>query len=107
MPGFVLHQGASVLCVHGGQAMPASPNPRVKVGGQMIAVQGGMYSVAACPFTTPGGTPQPCVTASWVVAAVRVKSLGMAVLLQDSQSITTPNAVPLQVMVTQTRARGM
>ena len=32
MAGMLLHQGATVMCVHGGQAQPTSPNPRVKVG---------------------------------------------------------------------------
>ena len=30
MPGFVLHQGATVLCMHGGQAQAVAPNPRVR-----------------------------------------------------------------------------
>jgi hypothetical protein len=29
------------------------------------------------------------------------------VLLQDSQAITTPNGVPLNVLVTQVRVKGM
>ena len=28
MPGFLLHQGATVTCSHGGQAMPTVPNPQ-------------------------------------------------------------------------------
>ena len=28
MPGFLLHQGATVLCAHAGQATPTVPNPR-------------------------------------------------------------------------------
>ena len=31
---FLLHQGATVLCSHGGQATPTSASTRVKLGGQ-------------------------------------------------------------------------
>jgi hypothetical protein len=65
-----------------------------------------MYTVAGCPFVS-GSNPLPCVTASWTVAAVRVKAGGAPVLLQDSQAITTPNGVPLNVLVTQVRVKGM
>jgi hypothetical protein len=106
MPGFLLHQGATVLCMHGGQAMPTAPNPRVKVMGQPVTVQPIPYTVAGCPFTT-GGSPQPCVTAQWVTAAVRIKVMGQPVLLQDSQAICAPNGTGVNVVVTQTRVRGM
>ena len=29
MPGFLLHQGAAVMCAHGGQMAVIEPNPRV------------------------------------------------------------------------------
>jgi hypothetical protein len=105
MPGYLLHVGATVICSHGGQAMPTMPNPRVKVSSQPIVTQPTMYTVAGCPFSTPGG-PLPCVTASWVTAAVRVKAGGVPVLMQDSQAITAPNGVPLNVLVTQLRVKG-
>jgi hypothetical protein len=106
MPGYMLHMGATVICSHGGQAMPTMPNPRVKVSSQPIVTQPTMYTVAGCPFVS-GTNPLPCVTASWTVAAVRVKAGGTPVLLQDSQAITTPNGVPLNVLVTQVRVKGM
>ena len=106
MPGYMLHMGATVICSHGGQATPTMPNPRVKVGSQPIVTQPTMYTVAGCPFVS-GSNPLPCVTASWVSAAVRVKAGGVPVLLQDSQAITTPNGVPLNVLVTQVRVKGM
>ena len=106
MPGFLLHMGATVICSHAGQAMPTAPNPRVKVSSQPIVVQSTAYTVAGCPFSTPGG-PMPCVTAQWVMGAVRVRANGVPVLLQDSQAITIPNGVPLSVLVAQPRVKGM
>ena len=107
MPGFLLHVGATVLCAHGGQAQPTAPNPRVRVGGQPTVTQAAPYTVAGCPFTTPAGAPLPCVTAQWVTGAVRVRSNGQPLLLQDSQALTVPNGVPLNVVVTQVRVKGM
>ena len=48
-----------------------------------------------------GGT-----AANWITGAVRVRAGGQPVLLQDSQSRTVPNAVPLSIVATQVRVRG-
>jgi hypothetical protein len=106
MPGFLLHQGATVLCAHGGQATPTSPFPRVKVGGQAVTVQPVPWSISACPFPPPPAGTGPCVLASWVVGATRVKAGGMPVLLQDSQAVCVPTGTPLNAAVVQPRVRG-
>jgi hypothetical protein len=106
MPGYVLHSGATVLCAHGGQASPTAPSPRVKLGGQPATSQSGPYTVAACPFATPGG-PMPCVTAQWTVGATRVRSGGAPLLLQDSQAQCAPNGTPVTIAVTQVRVKGI
>lgn len=105
MPGFLLHQGASVLCAHAGQAQPTAPNPRVRVAGQPVVTQAAPYTVAGCPFNV-SGAPSPCLTAQWVTAALRVRVSGQPVLLQDSQAICAPNGTPLTIVMTQTRVRG-
>ncbi len=105
MPGFIVHQGATALCSHGGQAMAISPDPRVRVSGQMVSVMSTLYSVAGFPFTT-GASPQPCVTGQWLMGATRVRAGGQPVILFDSQSITIPNGTPMSVVSTQTRVRG-
>ena len=105
MPGFLLHLGATVMCMHAGQAQPVVPNPRVRVSGQPTVTQASTYTIAGCPFVPPSGNG-PCVTAQWVVAAVRVRSNGVPVLLQDSQAVCVPTGTGLNVVVTQVRARG-
>lgn len=105
MPGFLLHVGATVLCAHGGSAQPTAPEPRVRVGGQPVVTRAAPYTVAGCPFTT-GTNPLPCVTANWVTAALRVRAGGQPVLLQDSQAVTVPNGVPLNIVATQVRVKG-
>lgn len=106
MPGFLVHQGATVICSHGGQAQPTAPFPRVTVSGQPVVTQPPPYTIIACPFTTPGGTPQPCLTGQWTSAATRITAGGQPVILQVSQSICTPNGTPMNILVTQTRVMG-
>jgi len=105
MPGFLLHVGATVMCMHGGQAQPTAPNPRVLVSNQPVVTQTAPYTVAGCSFNV-SGAPSPCVTAQWVTAALRVRVGGMPVLLQDSQAVCAPNGTGLIVAVTQVRVRG-
>jgi hypothetical protein len=106
MPGFLLHAGATVLCSHGGQAQPTSPDPRVFVSGQPIVLQPIPHAVIGCPFNV-AGSPVPCVTAQWTTGATRVMSNGMPVLLIDSQATCIPNGTPVLITVTQTRVIGM
>jgi hypothetical protein len=106
MPGFLLHVGATVLCAHGGQAFPTSPNPRVLVSGLPTVLQPAPFTIAGCPFTVPPGSPMPCVTAQWVTSAMRITSNGMPLLLLDSQAVCLPNGTPLMITVTQTRVTG-
>ena len=105
MPGYLLHQGATVLCTHGGQAQPTTPNPRVKVSNQMIVTQQAPYVVAGCLYNA-SGMASPCVTAQWFVAATRVRAGGAPVLLQDSQAICAPNGTPVNIVMTQVRVKG-
>lgn len=106
MPGFLLHMGATVLCMHAGQAQPIMTNPRVKVSGQPIVTQPGPYTVAGCTLPPPPTANGPCVTAQWITAATRVRVGGVPVLLQDSQAVCAPTGTGLNVVVTQTRVRG-
>lgn len=105
MPGPLLHLGASVLCAHGGSALPTAPNPRVLVGGQPTVTISAPYTVAGCPFAVPAG-PMPCVTGQWIVGALRVTSNGQPLVLMDSQAVCVPNGTPLLPVSAQTRAIG-
>jgi hypothetical protein len=105
LPGFLLHVGASVLCLHGGQALPTVPNPRVRLAGQPVTTRPNPYTVAGCTFMPPGGNG-PCVIAQWVVGATRVLASGQPVLLHTSVAVCAPTGTPLNIAVTQTRVRG-
>jgi hypothetical protein len=100
MPGPILHLGATVLCGHGGQAVPTAPVPRVLVSGQPVATIAAPYAVAGCPFASP---PGPCVTGQWVVGAVRVLAMGQPVAIQAGAAICAPNGAPLVPVAVQPR----
>jgi len=101
MPGFLLHVGATVKCVHTGQATPTEPNPRVLVSGQQTVKLGLPWAVAGC--TLPPNAGGPCATAMFVSAATRVFSGPQPLLLLDSRANCIPTGTPLLVMATQTR----
>ena len=101
MPGFLLHFGAQVKCLHAGLATPTAPNPRVTVSGQPTVTMAAPYGVVGCPANTP------CVTAQWMTAGTRLTSNGQPLLLLDSQAICAPTGTPLLILVTQTRVMGM
>ena len=105
MPGFLLHQGATVMCIHAGRAQPTVTFPRVKVMGQPVVTQPTVYTLSGC--TNPGTAGGPDLTAQWLTAATRVRAGGIPVLLQDSQAICAPTGSPLNVTVIQTRVKGI
>src|SRR4051794_31882719 len=101
MPGPIVHVGATVLCMHGGAAQPTAPFPRVAVMGQPVVTQACPYVVAGC--TLASVPSPPCVTAQWVVAAVRVKAGGAPVVVVGSQAVCVPTGTGLNVVVVQPR----
>ena len=105
MPGYLLHQNATVLCQHAGQAQATVPNPRVKVSSQMTVQQPNPWMIAGCPFNV-SGAPVPCVTAQWVTGAIRVRSGGLPLLLQDSAAVCVPNGTGVNIVVTQVRVKA-
>jgi hypothetical protein len=101
MPAPILHLGATVLCTHAGQATPITPFPRVLVSGQPVVTLSSPYAVAGCALT---GTPvPPCVTAQFVMGAVRVLAGGVPVITIMSQSVAVPTGTPLLPVAAQTR----
>ncbi len=106
MPGFVLHQGATVTCMHGGNATPTKPDLRVSVSGAKVTVQPAPYTVAGCALPPPTAGNGPCVTAQWTSGATRVKASGQPVLVQSSQAVCAPTGTGVIIAQTQTRVKA-
>ena len=105
MPGYLLSVGASVTCVHGGQAQALVLNLRVKASGQPTVQQPNPWIVTGCPHIV-SGAPLPCVTAQWITAATRVRSQGLPLLLDDSVAVCTPNGTGVSILTTQVRVKA-
>jgi hypothetical protein len=103
MADSLLHQGATILCMHAGQAQPTVTSQRVKVSNQPIVTQSSTYSIAGCTLPTQAGGP--CTTAQWVSAATRVRANGVPVLMKGGQAVCTPTGTGLNVIVAQTRVK--
>jgi hypothetical protein len=110
MPGELVQVGATIQCPHGGQASISGTNQRVKAGGSPVALVADVTTIAGCPFQVPVPKPQPCIKVQWLVAAMRVKVMGQAVLLKDSsglcQSAEQIPQGPPSVQATQIRVKG-
>jgi hypothetical protein len=57
---------------------------KVTAGGSPVLLAADAASIVGCPFTLPGGKPQPCVTVSWSALATRVALGGPAPILESS-----------------------
>jgi hypothetical protein len=101
MPGFLIQQGATVKCVHGGQAIAMVPNPQVTADGVPTALVTDPWTIAGCPGVLP--PVPPCVTAQWVTGTVRVTSNGQPLVIDIGDAVCTPAGTPLLPIVTQTR----
>jgi hypothetical protein len=106
MPGFLLHQGATVLCSHAGQAQPTTVNPRVMVSGMPVVNMPGPWMIAGCALPPPPAANGPCITGQFITGSVRVLAGGMPLLLFDSQAICAPTGTPTLTVSTQTRVIG-
>lgn len=109
MPGFLVHAGATVLCMHAGQAQPTVPNPRVTVSGQPTVLISSPYAIAGCTLPPPIAANGPCVTAIWLppTGSTRVLSSGQPLVVFSSQAQCVPSGTPLMISVTQTRVTAM
>jgi len=99
MPGFLIQQGATVMCVHGGQAMATVPNPAVTLDGMPTSLLADPWTVAGCPGVPP--PIPPCVTAQWVIGTVRVTSNGQPLVISTGQATCAPTGTPLLPVATQ------
>ena len=83
---FLLHQGITITCPHGGSGQLVPSNTSVMVGGQPVAVVSDTTTIAGCAFNI-SGTPSPCLQVQWLMPATRVTAGGTPVLLSSSVAL--------------------
>jgi hypothetical protein len=87
--------------MHGGKVQNVPSGPRVFINGaDPVATAVDTFTIAGCPFSTPATGPMPCLTVTWITPALRVTSMGRALLLQTSVGTTNgptmaPQGAPL------------
>jgi len=101
MLGFLIQQGATVQCAHGGQAKPTMPSPAVSLSGVPAVTIAAPWTVTGCAGV-PSSVP-PCTTGQWTVGTTRVTSFGQALVIVGGTGATTPAGIPPLPVVTQTR----
>jgi uncharacterized Zn-binding protein involved in type VI secretion len=101
MPGFLIQQGASVMCAHGGQAMATVPSPDVSLEGMPASVVSNPWAVAGCPGIPPA--LPPCVTAQWALGTTRVTSYGQPLVIEGGVAVCAPTGSPLLPIAAQVR----
>jgi hypothetical protein len=102
--GYLVQQGATVICAHGGQARPATPAPRVKLSNQAAVALPPPWTVSGCAL--PPNAGGPCATATWSVGTTRVTSMGQPLVIQGGTASCVPTGVPLTVVVAQVRVKA-
>ena len=113
MPGPLLHVGAVAACPHAAPANIMPSQTRVLVSGQPVATISSQITIAGCPFQIPAGPamkPSPCLTAKWLMPAVRVLVMGQPAALAPGPSLAqSPEQIPqgpLILSVVQARVIG-
>jgi len=101
MPSVLLHQGATVLCAHGGRATPTAVNTRVTVSGQPTALLSGPWTIAGCGL--PPASGGPCISAQWTRGTLRVTSNGQPLVMTGGIAICAPTGTPLLALSPQSR----
>lgn len=102
--GYILHEGAQVQCLDGGDAEPLNVNLRVTVSGQAIVTKKTKYAITGCSLASSGSTF--CASATWLKASLHITASGDPVVLDDSQATCVNTGKGLKVISTQTRVKG-
>jgi hypothetical protein len=102
--GFLVQEGATVLCAHAGQARPTVVNLRVSMSRRSAVNLAPPWTVSGCPL--PPNAGGPCVTGTWTSGTARVRSQGQPFVVQGGSATCAPTGVPLNVVLAQARVRA-
>ena len=85
MSGYIMHQGAFVLCEHPpGTATPTVVDARVSVSSQPVVTVFKPYTVSGCNLSTSSGPF--CASGMWTQGAQRVFASGSPVAIDSGSS---------------------
>ena len=91
----LLTTSSVLMCPHGGTVTATTTNTRAQAGGGFLVRASDTFVIAGCAFTLPSGTPHPCATVQWVVAATRSQAVGDFTLTEESVGLCiAPDGAP-------------
>src|SRR4051794_30881000 len=111
----ILDNLATITCFHGGQVKAVTTNTKVKAEGAKFLLRiADIFTVVGCSFTitTPTGPIySPCITVQWSNPALKVKVMGIPVLLKTSiglglNALGIPQG-PVTIITTQNSAKAL
>jgi hypothetical protein len=83
----IVTMATRIQCPHGAPGTLVTSTAKVMVENMAPLVIGDKGTIAGCPFTVPGPTPQPCVTALLTKAATKVLAENKPVLLMNPSDL--------------------
>jgi hypothetical protein len=103
----LLTTSSTILCAHGGQAIPLTSNGTVAAGGAPVLLESDVHAVVGCPFTI-GPKYSPCVRIEWSLGAPSIGIGGTAPLVQSSVGtcLGAEGAPQGVAMISQTQAKA-
>jgi uncharacterized Zn-binding protein involved in type VI secretion len=90
----VVTQATIATCPHGIPVTIAATGAKVLIMGTPVARIGDMGTIAGCPFTVPGPSPQPCLVAEFTKGSAKVSSGGIPVLLVNPSDLSKSGQIP-------------
>ena len=97
----LLHLGATVLCMHAGQARPAMPFSRVTVSGQPVVQTTIPHTIVGCSLVSSSGIF--CETGHWFLGASRVMAGGLPIAIVGGTAVCAATGTGLVAVSSQTR----
>jgi hypothetical protein len=90
----ILTQGTIATCPHAIPVTIGATGAKVLILGTPVALMGDKGTIAGCPFTIPGPSPQPCLIAEFTKPSAKVSSGGTPVLLVNPSDLCKSGQIP-------------
>ncbi len=101
MPMPLLHLGATVVCMHAGQARPTMPFARVTVSGQPVVQTTSPHTIVGCSLVSQSGVF--CATGHWLLGASRVMAGGLPIAIVGGTAVCGGTGTGMVAVASQTR----
>jgi len=95
----VLTQAATIMCPHGGRAVPISQNPVMSIMGSPVLVITDVFPIVGCVFNISGAAA-PCLNVQWTAPAMSLMVNNIPALLATSIGLCVGGSGAVPAIVT-------